>query len=234
MKNDKKEMLSQLINRTNEDGFYSNWNLKLDGVYGKIKSYHENDFEIYLVIENESKLESIEKEHWKIEAQQVLEVSNVFSPIYLPYIKLSILEEHPLLWKFMHDTLECELSGICENHHEFTSRLHWLYEEQTGGFIAWKRDFHELPNLIKGKRQVPILLNMKTYNFVKGLLDEFGLSIEIKDILSGENKGYLNKPDAKVLIFGNPDVSPNDYNLGQPYVIADNFTAEKMEKENAR
>ena len=32
-------MLTQLINKTNEEDFYDNWNLKLKSVNGKIESY---------------------------------------------------------------------------------------------------------------------------------------------------------------------------------------------------
>jgi hypothetical protein len=221
-------MLTQLINKTNEEDFYDNWNLKLKSVNGKIESYQNNNFEINIFIENENEPENTTREDWQIVAHQVIEIKNIFSPIYLPYIKLSLLEEHPLLWKFKYDELECELSGSIENHYEFTSKLHWLYEEQTGGFIEWKKDFYELSNWINGKKKIPISMNMKTYNFVKKLTDDFGLTIDIINISSNERKGYLNRPNAKILIFGNPDVSPNDFNLEQPFVVADKFIANQI------
>jgi len=73
---------------------------------------------------------------------------------------------------------------------------------------------------------------MKTYNFIKELIDEFNLSIEIKEIRTGEDKGYFDRPNLKILIFGNPDVSPNNYYLGQPYIIAEEFTASKLKNRN--
>ena len=225
-------MITQLLNRTNEKDFYDSWNLKLDSVNGKIESYQKNNFKINIYIENENEPENTNREDWQIVAHQTIEIENIFSPIYLPYIKLSLLEEHPLLWKFKYDILECELSGKLENHFEFTSKLHWLYEKETGGFIKWKNDFYELQNLINGKKKIPISINMKTYNFVKNLIDDFELNIEIVNVQPNDDKGHLNRPYAKVLIFGNPDVSPNNYNLGQPFVIADKFTAKKMKNKN--
>ncbi|MEZ5043276.1 MAG: hypothetical protein R2828_25495 [Saprospiraceae bacterium] len=225
-------MMTQLLNRTNEKDFYDNWNLKLESVNGKIESYQKNNFIINIYIENENEPENKNREDWQIIAHQAIEVKNIFSPNYLPYIKLSLLENHPLLWEFKYDILECELSGTLENHYEFTSKLHWLYEKETGGFIEWKRDFYELQNLIKGKKKIPISMNMKTYNFVKSLIDDFDLTLEIITVSSNEDKGYLNRPNAKVLIFGNPDISPNNYNLGQPFVIADKFTANKLINKN--
>ena len=119
-----------------------------------------------------------------------------------------------------------------ENHFEFTSKLHWLYEKETGGFIKWKRDFHELQNLIKGKDTIPISINMKTYSFIKEFIEDFDLNLEIINVSSNDDKGYLNRPNAKVLIFGNSDVCPDNYKLGQPFIVADKFTANKLKNKN--
>jgi hypothetical protein len=69
---------------------------------------------------------------------------------------------------------------------------------------------------------------MKTYNFISQFVEKFGLTIEITEIWKDTRKGSLNRPDAKILLFGNPDVCPNNLKLGQPFIIADSFTAEKM------
>lgn len=105
-------MIEELIARTNEDGFYSKWNLKLNSINGQIKSYNDNVLEINLTVENESGLGNTEKENWKIEVEQVTKVNDIFRPIYLPYIRLSIQEEHPLLWDFKYDELICEISSV--------------------------------------------------------------------------------------------------------------------------
>ena len=72
---------------------------------------------------------------------------------------------------------------------------------------------------------------MKAYNFISKILKKFNLKIDIRSIESGDQKGYSNRPELKVLIWGNTDVSPNTYNLGQPYVMANNFTAHKITNE---
>lgn len=41
------------------------------------------------------------------------------------------------------------------------------------------------------------------------------------------DKRYAHKQKSKILIFGNKDVSPNDFYLNQPYVIAEKFTVER-------
>lgn len=222
-------MLDELIMRTNSKEFYSDWNLKLESVFGKIESYEENKFEINLSIENEFEPENLERENWQITAEGIIEIRGIFSSSYLPYIKLSLIEDHPLLWKFKYDELECELSGVIDKPHDFVSKLHWLYEEKTGGFIDWKRDFYGIQNLINGKNKIPLFFNMKTYNFVKSIIDDFGLELEVIEKINKKDSEYTN---AKVLMFGNPDVSPNNFNLSQPFIIANKFTATKIKEEN--
>jgi len=217
-------MLDELITRTNKDEFYNNWELKLESIHGAIKSCSENNFEVNLYLEN---IEKGTKEYWRIEAYQVLEVKNIFMSTYLPYVKLTLLYEHPLLWQFKYDELEGALKGDCNDFDEFVSNLQWLYEEKAGRYIDWRMDFFSLLQLRKGKKEIPISMNMKTYDFVKDFVLNFGFEIEVVNILTGEDKGYLNEPNAKILMLGNPDVSPYDNNLGQPYIIAEKFTAKK-------
>lgn len=48
------------------------------------------------------------------------------------------------------------------------------------------------------------------------------LTLEIKSEILNEEKNM------KILIFGNEVVSPDNFNLNQPYIIAENFNAEKL------
>ena len=219
--------MTQLLNRTNEEDFYNNWDLLLDSVKGKIQTHEKSIFEINIYIKPRDESEEKEREDWQIIAYETIGLNKIFRPVYLPYIKLALLEEHPVLWKYKYDVLECELSGTLENSHEFTSKLHWLYEKETGGFIKFEEDFYELKSFINGRSKVRISISIKTYSFVKSLIDNLGLEIRIVEVLTNENKGYLHRPDAKILIFGNADVSSNYYNLGQPFVIADKFISKK-------
>lgn len=54
----------------------------------------------------------------------------------------------------------------------------------------------------------------------KKLCEEENLTLEIKSEISNEEKNM------KILIFGNEVVSPDNFNLNQPYIIAENFNAE--------
>ena len=44
----------------------------------------------------------------------------------------------------------------------------------------------------------------------------------------GKDKGYADKPKAKILMFGNEDVSPYNFFLNQYFIIAEEFKAEQI------
>lgn len=220
-------MINQLIASTNEAGFYSHWNLRLDSLSGEISTQQQNKLALQLIIENEN--DAVARERWNLTAHQVLEMKHIFCPLYLPYIKLAILEEHPLLWKYRYDELSCELAVEPGNYYELAGRLSWFYQQQTGGFINWNEDFYEFPNLIKGKKKISLSLNARMFDQLQPFAQDLGWRIDIITVAKEEAKGYLHRPQAKVLLFGNPDVSPNDHNLGQPLIIADSFTAQQIQ-----
>jgi len=58
-------------------------------------------------------------------------------------------------------------------------------------------------------------------NAFRELCRSENLQVQIEDEYESDYKNM------KVLIFGNEIISPDDYNLNQPYIIAEKFTAEK-------
>lgn len=122
--------------------------------------------------------------------------------------------------------MKCVLKGPCKNFNKFLGQLHLLYEKHTGGYIGLREDFFGIQNL-KDAKEVHVSLNFKMYNFVLDLIDIFDLELEVKRINKGSQKGYANKPNSKILIFGNTDVSPHEYCLHQSYILAEEFTAIK-------
>ncbi|MEM7163741.1 MAG: hypothetical protein AAF487_15040 [Bacteroidota bacterium] len=216
--------IKKLIERTNEKEFYKNWNLRLKSLNGEI-DHLNNYLDLSIILEKDITEDQIkiELENWTIRAIQVIENNKIFSPIYMPYIKLAILDDHPLLWRYKYDELECELKGHVKNINKLAGELHWLYQKHTGGFIKWERDFSGIKLLANKADSISISINLKTFNFVKELIEDYKLILEIQNVLSGVEKGFTNRPEAKVLMLGNRDVNPHEFNLRQPYIIADDF-----------
>lgn len=62
---------------------------------------------------------------------------------------------------------------------------------------------------------------------IKEVCAKHNLKFKVIHEVTGEEKRYAHKQKSKILIFGNEDISPNDFYLKQPYVIAENFIAER-------
>lgn len=126
-------MIQKLIDKTNTPEFYQDCNLKLESFNFKTS---DRTFEIILSINKTSYDEPIEYEEWKVTCINMERQAGFFWDIMLPYVKLKILEEHPLLWEYQDNQLECEINGVPENVNEFIGDISNVLEKKTGNWIT--------------------------------------------------------------------------------------------------
>jgi len=164
-------------------------------------------------------------EHWRLIAHKTIDFNRIYADLYLPYIKLKILTDHPLLWAYNKTELRCKLRKYPKNASEFIGDLFFEYEKVTGNWIPLHKNFWAPNKNYKqnGKRNLSISKPLK--ESVEKVCKKHGIDFKVKKETDGYDKGYANRANAKLLIFGNEDVSPNDFSLGQPYIIADEFIA---------
>ena len=137
-------MIEQLINRTNTKEFYQNGDFHLIDLNGQIGQFRTMEFRF--VIEerdNYGKLQNVE--HWKLISHKTIDFKGIFADLYLPYVKLKILTDHPLLWAYRKAELECELNKFPKNPSEFIGDLFFEYEKYTGYLFI--RIFGPLTNI---------------------------------------------------------------------------------------
>jgi hypothetical protein len=218
-------MIENLIKRTQTNDFYQDCDLKLESFSFKTS---DNTLEMIFSINQTSYDIPVEHEEWKITCSNTEKYDGFFWSILLPYTKLRILDNHPALIMYQLDELQCEITGIPENINEFIGDISIILEKETGNWvkvtdILWNIEEHyKLYN--KRNIRIPKSLNQA----IKEVCVKHHLLFKINNEVIGEDKGYAHKPKSKILIFGNEDVSPNDFYLNQPYVIAENFTAERI------
>jgi len=148
--------------------------------------------------------------------------------IYLCHIlKMRILKRHPLLWLYHGDELECEIKGTPNDIHKFIFELLKLLEKEAGNWINLNDIFISFTNyMFKLGKGVYIPASME--KGIQEICIDQNLTFKITSYEVSEDTSYADKPNTKVLMFGNEDVSPYDFNLGQSYIIAGEFTAERI------
>jgi hypothetical protein len=217
----------QLIERTNKKEFYHNGRLLLKDLNGQIEQF--KTLELNLLLDEQDDYGQLANlEHWRLICHQTIDFRGIFADLYLPYIKLKILTDHPLLWEYTKPELECLLNYFPKNPSEFIGDLFFEYEKITGNWIPINDTFWSLNEHYKkmGKRNLSIAKPLREP--IERVCEKHGIEFIVENEIDGYNKGYANRPNAKLLIFGNEDVSPNDFNLGQPYIIADEFLANRI------
>jgi len=218
-------MIENLIKRTQTTDFYQDCDLKLE--FFSFKTY-DNTLEMIFSINQTSYDIPVEHEEWKITCRNTEKYDGFFWSILLPYTKLEILDNHPALIMYQLNELQCEIAGIPENINEFIGDITIILEKETGNWIRVTDILWNIEECYKlySKRniRIPKSLNQP----IKEVCEKHNLLFKVNNEVIGEDKGYAHKPKSKILIFGNEDVSPNDFYLNQPYVIAENFSAERI------
>lgn len=221
-------MIEQLIKLTNEKEFYQEGNINLISTKSEIGFLNISEFNF--AVEDRDKESNLQKvTYWKIIAHRTIEIRNFQNSVLLPYVKLKILENHPLLWNYREEDYECQLIGFPEKPIEFIGNLFFEFEKLTGNWLNLSEYMYDINQFYKKNNSVTISIPKPLKEVFEKVCLKHNVKFKVENIINLYNKGYRNRPNAKLLIFGNEDVSPNDFNLQQPYIIADYFMATNIE-----
>ena len=222
-------MIQELIKITNENDFYQNGNIFLINTKCELGKLNLSEFNF--VIENTDNNTQLRKtSYWKIIANNALDYQNLRNKVLLPYVKITILDNHPLLWNYKEDIYECGLKGFPKNSAEFIGDLTLEFEKDTGNWLNLNKFLFSINEYFKKNDYTIISIPTSLKNIFEKICQKHKINFNVENIIKAINKGFEYRPEAKVLIFGNEDVSPNYFNLNQPYIIADSFEAIIAEK----
>jgi len=216
-------MINKLIKRTNTPEFYNDCDLTL-------KSYTFDALnricEVVITLNHNSYDSPEVNEIWKIIGSNAQKGHGFSTKILLPYTKLQLLDNHPLLWFYNKDVLTCEIQGIPNDLNKLVFDLVKILEKQAGDWIMLNAILGHFSNYMF---KIPKIINIPA-TLEESLQQAFiaqELSFKVIDF-NTDDYDYEQDSDMKVLIFGNEDVCPNRLNGSQPYIIAKDFTAERI------
>jgi len=218
-------MIENLIERTHAVDFYQNCDFKLQSFLFKT---FDNTVEMFFSIDQSSYDIPIEHEEWKITCRKTEKYHGFFSDIILPYTKLKIFDKHPALLLYNHSELECEIIGLPQTISQFLVDISLVLERDTGNWITVKDILwnNEENSKLLNKRNISIPKSI--VNPIKEVSIKHNLLFKINYEVNANDKLYAYKQKNKILIFGNEDVSSDNFYLNQPFVIAESFSAERI------
>lgn len=179
--------------------------------------------------------EAEKEDDWVINAENVFDFKNFDSGNLMPYLRINLYADHPLIKLMESPEIQCKIIGVPDNKFDFLGKFYQLLQNEMDSWRKLEDFFWNTKNLF-GEKEIPENFkglidkesNTEYINLPKILLHPFKELCEFENLqvyIESEYETEYN--NMKVLMFGNEIVSPDDYNLNQPYVIAEKFTAER-------
>lgn len=149
---------------------------------------------------------------WEIKAEQVLDFKNLTQCSLNPFFRIKEYKEHSIIKGYADELVSIQLNENPEQNPILLSKIHHFLKKETG---LWM----DLNQLNQRYLFIPESIFSKFKQFCK--TDQINYQIE-----------DIQKPIAsnlKLLIFGNELVSSDFYNFKQPYILAKNFSAKRID-----
>ena len=219
-------MKTDLINKINH-GEYVNCYLKTNQIYIENDAFNQNEIKLCLTICDDEHI----NESWIIDLKGVREYHNLHGISYMPHFTIELENNHPLLWDYLYDTVECELSGTqdleSKQMNEFIGELARCYQDNTYGFV--NIESNPLFTPIMDSNGNPFFsTNQKMVEITEGVFNRYNVHLLNKKFLTGKQKGWAFRPNAKVMLFRNPFISSPTSAFGQAYIVADEISINEV------
>ncbi|MBQ0733428.1 hypothetical protein [Aquimarina celericrescens] len=215
--------LKKLIELSNTPKFYQEANFGITQIRTESDRYRNVIFEF--INETEGNMEKIKIQKWRLTAHRCESFHNMYQKFFMPYIQLKLHTNHPLLWQYKSDILECELINYPKKIDVFLGQMYKAYVRISNNWIQASNNFFATEYAYKKKGRTIINIPENLKEGVEKVCNDQGVIFKVKNIKEQED---YNLKNLKVLIFGNDYISPDGFNMGQPYIIAHDFFANKI------
>lgn len=217
-------MKNKFFDNINTDK-YDKCYLKTSEIKAKNNSFISNELELSITISDDQLI----NENWLIDVKGLSQYYNLIGISYMPFFKIEIIKDHPLLWNYKYDLIEAKLSGIDKLkpsiQNALIGELANCYLNETGGFIRFETNpISTTKKNNKGERL--FFGSQKLFRIIEPILLNYGITTQNLKTKSGAQKGLANKPNVKVMLFRNPFVTPKESIGNHSYIIADKFNFE--------
>lgn len=214
--------LSEFIEFTNSEQYYLNANLSCIHIASETSNIKNFYFDFLLDID--FGLEKPVKQKWRLRANNCEFIYNMTNKFLLPYIQIKLYTAHPLLWPYNSKQVDCQLQGFPKNQDLFLGELYQSYIKVSKNWIQASKDFSAIEYAYKDKG----LKNLTIPSQLKTSIEIICKNHQVEFKVIKTKNSYENKK-MQALIFTNDYVSPDNFNMGQPYILAESFTIENLQ-----
>jgi hypothetical protein len=210
-------MLDRLIEITNSENFIQAGHIAIKEVIVR-----QREFDLRIIFDIQDIIQEISNFHCEIYCEGIAyTTSNKLHEFKRPYNRINLYNNHPVLWNYESSHF-LTLRGVNANISELMGDLFLVHDKACGNWVDFHSLFHGIPGEINSTDGVRVEIPARLLESYTPVFDKHKLTFT-HAVTDGRNHEY------SVLIFGNPDISPDHYNFGQPYIVAEKFT----EKWNA-
>lgn len=163
---------------------------------------------------------------WRLKAIGQKKVSNnLFSQNFIPFFTLKILEDHPLLWEFNSDRVYLEIENYFDSAPDFQIALKdqiymgskgWIDYYLVFGNSLWRKRQDSLKK--KNTKNLDACIPEELFSVVSRTCAAFDIRVFTKGVEKNQNS-----TKSSLLIFTNDFLAKDDFNLNQPYIIAESL-----------
>lgn len=205
-------MLERLIKITNSEEFIQDGHIAIKEVIAR-----QREFDLRIIFDIQYSVEDVTRYNCEIYCEGIAyTTSNRLHEYKRPYNRINLYSDHPVLWNYESSHwLKLKAKNI--NVAELLGDLFLAHHKACGNWVDFHWLFNSVPDRLQTEDGATIEIPSRLLQVYKPVFDKHKLSYSITETNDTQN-------EYSVLLFGNPDISPDNYNLGQPYIVAEKFS----------
>jgi hypothetical protein len=214
-------MLEQLRKLTSSDDYLKDGGLRIKEVL--IRPWEEKEMKIILEILMDFPTSQLpEKQTWEIVCQDIMyNTSNRIQEPKIPHTQIKVLTEHPALWNYSR-SIYFSVNGTCDNIPELMGDLFIGHDKVCGNWVDFQWLYSGLPETLATQRENQLAVPEQLSDSCFKVFKKHNIKYVVNEIEKGDK-------DLLMLLFSNPDIWPDNYCFGQPYLIARNFGEKRLD-----
>jgi hypothetical protein len=217
-------MLEQLIQLTNSSDFVDRGNVHVIELHARPAESADVFLTLDIRLEDEHTFEET-SQVWRVRClEATYGVGNSLRDYKRPYNQVRVYADHPVLFNYAHG-VELEVQGECPDLAALLGALYEAHGQACGHWVDFSWHFWHLADQLRAHQRADLLIRKPLLEVYTNVFQRHGL----RHALHGGDTSAWIKPPLFALLFSNPLVCPDDFNLAQPYQVAQGFEETRLD-----